>query len=190
MISAIIATHESERPLVHTLAALVPGALRGAVREVIVADADSTDETAKVADLAGCNFLRVSPPRGACLAAGAAAARADWLLFLQPGSVPEPAWLEEAERFIGGAGNPDLAQAGAAVLRARPRRSGLAEAIKRTAAGLGALPHPRQGLLIAKRQYQSLGGHDAASADPERLLLRRLGYRRITVLDAVMAWRG
>ena len=48
MISVVIPTHESERALAHTLAALVPGALDGVLREVIVADGGSKDGTAKV----------------------------------------------------------------------------------------------------------------------------------------------
>ena len=57
MLSAIIATHESERALVPTLAALVPGATEGLLGEVIVADAGSRDATAEVADIAGCRFM-------------------------------------------------------------------------------------------------------------------------------------
>src|ERR1035438_4685185 len=57
MLSAIISTHESERALVPTLAALVPGATAGLLGEVIVADAGSRDATAEVADIAGCRFL-------------------------------------------------------------------------------------------------------------------------------------
>ena len=64
MLSAIIATHESERALVPTLAALVPGAMAGLVREVIVADGGSRDATAEVADVAGCRFM-VRPSRWA-----------------------------------------------------------------------------------------------------------------------------
>ena len=41
VLSVVIATHDSERPLLPTLAALVPGAAAGTVREVIVADAGS-----------------------------------------------------------------------------------------------------------------------------------------------------
>ena len=41
MLSVIIATDESERVLVPTLSALVPGATAGIVREVIIADAGS-----------------------------------------------------------------------------------------------------------------------------------------------------
>ena len=48
MFSIIIATHDSERALVPTLAALVPGATAGIVREVIVADGNSRDQTEEV----------------------------------------------------------------------------------------------------------------------------------------------
>ncbi len=57
MLSAIIATHESERALVRTLAALVPGAVAGVISEVVVADGGSRDDTEQVADIAGCRFI-------------------------------------------------------------------------------------------------------------------------------------
>ena len=57
MLSIIIPTRNSERPLVPTLAALVPGATTGLVAEVLIADGGSQDDTAAVADVAGCNFL-------------------------------------------------------------------------------------------------------------------------------------
>lgn len=40
MLSVIIPTHDSERALVRTLAALVPGAAAGLVSEVLITDAD------------------------------------------------------------------------------------------------------------------------------------------------------
>ena len=67
MLSVVIATHESERELLPTLAALVPGAAAGAVREVIVADAGSRDQTAEVADIAGCRVIVSPAPLGARL---------------------------------------------------------------------------------------------------------------------------
>src|SRR5665811_2451594 len=100
MLSAIISTHESERVLVPTLAALVPGATAGLLGEVIVADASSRDATAEVADVAGCRFMASSEPLGARLKAAAASTRSPWLLFLRAGSVPEPGWIATAERFI------------------------------------------------------------------------------------------
>ena len=57
MLSVVIATHDSERVLLPTLAALVAGVPTGLVREVIVADADSRDATAAIADGAGCRVL-------------------------------------------------------------------------------------------------------------------------------------
>ena len=57
MLSVVIATHDSERALLPTLAALVAGAAAGVVREVIIADAGSRDATAAIADGAGCRVL-------------------------------------------------------------------------------------------------------------------------------------
>ena len=188
MISVVIPTHESERLLAHTLAALVPGALDGILREVIVADAGSTDGTAKVADVAGCRFLVIPGDRGARLTAAAATARADWLWFVQPGSIPGTTWIEELGHFIRESEFASDTQGHAAVFRARPGhgRSQLAEALALIGSALGARPKPSQGLLIAKSLYQSMGGHSAKAADPEADLLRRLGRRRIATLDCGM----
>ena len=65
MLSVIIATRDSERALVPTLAALVSGATAGLVSEVLVVDGGSRDDTAKVADVAGCNFHGPGRPAGA-----------------------------------------------------------------------------------------------------------------------------
>lgn len=186
MISVIIPTHESERLLAHTLAALVPGALDGVLREVIVADAGSTDGTAKVADVAGCRFLVLPGERGARLAAAAATARADWLWFVEPGSIPGTSWIDELHRFVR---ECELtSDPHAAVFRARGGRgrSQLSEALALIASSLGARPKPSQGLLIPKSLYQSVGGHDAKAADPEADLVRRLGRSRIQTLDVAI----
>src|SRR5580693_8405087 len=100
MLSVVIATENAERVLVPTLAALVPGATAGVVREVIVADAGSSDATALIADAAGCRIDVVSAPLGQRLRQAAAGARATWLLFLCPGAVPDWTWVDETRRFI------------------------------------------------------------------------------------------
>jgi len=183
MLSVVIATHDSEVQLVPTLAALVPGALAGIVREVIVADGGSTDHTAKVADVAGCSFIAAPGPLGARLKAAAAAARAQWLLFLPPGSVLGSRWMDEASRFMLEA-QLDGPGTRAAVFRQRSHRDrwSVAQSLALVAAAFGALPRPDQGLLIARRHYDALGGHLADKADPEIDLLRRLGRRHIEVL--------
>src|SRR5579871_6723686 len=98
MLTVIIPTHNSERALVPTLAMLVPGALTGTVREVIVADAGSSDGTAQVVDVAGCEIAVSDAPLGARLRKAAAAARGTWLMFLRPGVVLDGSWVEETAR--------------------------------------------------------------------------------------------
>lgn len=171
MLSVIIATAESERALVPTLAALVSGATAGLVAEVIVADAGSRDATAEVADVAGCRLMVSGDPLGARLAAAAKSARTPWLLFLRAGTVPEPGWVDAAQHFI------SLGGERAAVFRApgdRPLRPGLRDVIAALRAMLGATPSPQDGLLISKSHYEAIGGH-APREDAEAALIRSLG---------------
>jgi glycosyl transferase family 2 len=181
VISVVIGTHDSEVMLVPTLAALVPGAVAGVVREVIVADGGSMDETEKVADVAGCRFVASAEPLGARLCAAAATARGDWLLFLPPGSVPGSRWIDEVQRFIHETQRDGSAMR-AAVFRARPSRSRMTAVFDRLATAFGARPRADQGLLIAKPHYDAIGGHRADHSDPESDLLRRVGRRRIEIL--------
>jgi hypothetical protein len=192
MISVIIATNESERSLLPTLAALVPGAMAGVVSDVIVADAGSHDGTAAVADVAGCRFMVTPGPLGTRLSAAVASARASWLLFMRPGTVPDVTWVAETSRFVldaGRGGEPH-----AAVFRRGPargeRHSVLIEALALMIAALGARSDPSQGLLISKMHYGALGGHRADSSDTETDLLRRLGRRRIVLLHSNVMTAG
>ena len=184
MLSAIIATHESERTLVPTLAALVPGATAGLLGEVIIADGGSSDATAEVADIAGCRFVASSGPLGARLKAAALTTRTPWLLFLRAGCVLESGWVTAADRFMETIDRLDVPMR-AAVFRPpgagdllHPRLSELA-ALLRVMFGGGA--RPDQGLLIARRFYDEIGGH-AQDADAEAALLRTVGRRRIAML--------
>jgi glycosyltransferase involved in cell wall biosynthesis len=187
MLSVVIPTHDSERVLLPTLAALVAGAAAGIVREVIVADAGSQDATAEIADVAGCRVLLSSGAREARLTAAAAVARGPWLLFLQPGIVPDATWVEETRRFVEEAELRGLAASHVAVFRPARMggawRPGAAEALALLRLALGARPKPEQGLLISKRLFQALGGYREGA---ERQLLRRLGRRRIVMLPTGM----
>jgi glycosyltransferase involved in cell wall biosynthesis len=169
--SIILATSDSERALLPTLAALVPGATAGIVREVIVADAGSRDGTREIADFAGCEFVATSGSLGVRLSAAAQSARGDWLMFLQPGAVPGPTWIDETIAFAERTGRETrgavFAAHGGVLARLRERLQ---------------LPRATQGLIIRRTAYHTLGGHRAEAADPERALLRRLGRTRLAVL--------
>ena len=192
MLSAIIDTHESERALVRTLAALVPGATGGLIAEVIVADAGSSDDTEEVADIAGCRYMRSSAPQGARLKAAAETTRTPWLMFLRAGCVPEPGWITATERFMQ---VNDLSENTSRAAMFRP--AGVADSLRPTLSELfsvlrlacGGRPGPEQGLLIPKQLYRTLGGHPE-SAGADVALLRKLGRRRIAMLPAVATATG
>ncbi len=151
MFSVVIATHDSERTLVPTLAALVPGATAGIVREVIIADGGSRDQTEEVADIAGCRFVASAAPLGARLKAAADAARGDWLMFLHPGAVPGATWIDEAIAFT-------------EKTEARRSRGGFHREAGALAIWRRAffLPGRAQGLMLRRAFYDALGGHRAA----------------------------
>ena len=138
MLSVVIATRDSERALLRTLAALVAGAAAGIVREVMIADAGSRDATAAIADGAGCRVLASTQGRGARLKAAAEAARAPWLLFLRPGIVLDATWVDETRRFIEEAELSQCAGTYAAVFRATALRPTLLEALALLCTALGA----------------------------------------------------
>jgi hypothetical protein len=139
-----------------------------------------------IADAAGCRIEVTPAPLGARLRQAAASARAEWLMFLRPGVVPDWSWIEETKRFIECAQLSGRADARAAAFRrsgeAETLGSAIMEGLGLIAAALGAQPRPQQGLLIAKTLYERLGGHLGEDTDPEKKFLSRLGRRRIVML--------
>jgi hypothetical protein len=115
MITAIIEARQDEVGLAHALAALVPAATEGVVRDVIVIDRASDVSTALVADAAGCTLIDATRHDDAERAA-VDEARGDWLLFLPQQTLP-PEWQEDALAFIDRAMVAGRAQRQVAVFR-------------------------------------------------------------------------
>jgi glycosyltransferase involved in cell wall biosynthesis len=187
MLSVIIPTLNSERMLVPTLAMLVPGAMSGVVRDVVLADAGSADATVEIADTAGCTVLSSPAPAalGYRLREAAATARASWLMFLRPGIVLDATWVDETARFIAESDRDQHVSLAAVFRRAVSPRAAhplAAELMTLVTSALVGRPHPDQGLVIAVRLYQEIGGHRDSATDPEADLLARLGRRRIRML--------
>lgn len=90
MLSVVIETRNDEDGLARTLASLVGGAVEGVVREVIVCDSGSTDQTWKVADHAGCHFIP-----NATLGTALRQAKGEWLMILEPGARLADDWIPE-----------------------------------------------------------------------------------------------
>ena len=188
MLSVVIPTRNDERRLVPTLAALVPGAADGLVRDVIIADGGSGDATVEVADIAGCDVLHGGADRGARLDAAARAAKGPWLLFLEPGVVLEDSWRHDVRAFVDA-----LERAGETGRRgatfsfgrdgfgSRARLAEIGAALSRLLTGL---PRPEQGLIIHKSFYEAAGGFRPLSAMAEADLVRRIGAGRLVRLRA------
>lgn len=185
MISVVIPTLNAEVGLAATLTALVPAAVEGLVREVIVVDGGSADRTLKIADQAGVEVVSMSGTRGQMLAAGAHRARFPWLLFLNPDTVLEPGWEREAGAFIErvemGARDQAAAAFGFALddIGFAPR---LVETFATLRSTLLRLPHGDQGLLISRRLYSEIGGHRPLPFLEDVDIVRRLKRRQIVLL--------
>ncbi|WP_274629841.1 glycosyltransferase [Arvimicrobium flavum] len=94
MLTVLIETKNSEEGLARTLASLVPGAVDGVIRDVIVCDCGSTDETHHVAEHAGCHFVTEG------IADAVKQAKGDWLLILEPGARLSEGWIEPVVHHV------------------------------------------------------------------------------------------
>jgi rSAM/selenodomain-associated transferase 2 len=185
MISVVIPTLNAQASLGQTLAALVPAALDGLVRDVIVVDGGSGDATAGIADEAGALYLTQAGGRGCQLAAGADRARFPWLLFLHADTVLEPGWEREVAAFMD-AVDRGKRPGGAAAFRFalddtgfRPR---LLERMVALRCALLRLPYGDQGLLMPKQLYVDIGGYPPVALMEDVELVLRLGRQRIALL--------
>ncbi len=185
MISVVIPTLNSQSGLTATLSALVPASVQGIIREVIIADGGSSDDTAEIADVAGTKFISCKSGRGVQLAAGADAARSKWLLFLHADTVLQVGWEAEAAKFMERVDHGDMAPAAGAFsfalddFGARPR---MLEAIVGLRCALFRFPYGDQGLLIPRELYNSIGGYRPLPLMEDVDLVRRLGRKRLKMM--------
>ena len=187
MISVIIPALNAEADLASTLTALVPAAVDGFIREVIVVDGGSKDRTRQIADQAGATIVEAAPGRGGQLAQGAAKARFPWLLFVHADTALENGWEREAIAFIR---RIDLGErpAAAGAFRFQLDDRGFAprtlEWLVRARCFIWRLPYGDQGLLISRRLFDDIGGYRNLPIMEDVDIVRRLGRKRVTLLDA------
>jgi rSAM/selenodomain-associated transferase 2 len=186
MLSVVIPTLNAERSLAATLTALVPAAINGLVREVVVVDGGSRDATLTIADAAGCTIVRGPKGRGAQLAAGAREAQCGWLLFLHADTVLDEDWTRSAERLIADAeaGSGREAAAFRFALDAEGPGARLLERFVALRCFLFAMPYGDQGLLISRLLYERLGGFEPLEIMEDVNMVRRIGRRRLRMLSA------
>jgi hypothetical protein len=182
MLSVVIAAETTDWPVVSTLAALVPAAAHGTVRDVILVDRHASVAMERIADVAGCHLENISGPRGAALAKGASIARGPWLMFMTPGAVLEPGWADDVTRFIEAMEHDGTMRAATFTSVPDPHEP------LTVGARLRALLHPLRangdGLVIRKSFYEKLRGHRADAVHPERDLMGRIGRKNLVKLRA------
>jgi rSAM/selenodomain-associated transferase 2 len=190
-LSIIIPCLNAMPRLADCLAALVVGLGDGLVREAIVVDGTSSDDSAHLAADMGCKVVVVPPEqrgRARQLRAGAAVATGDWLLFLHADTVLQEGWVpaigDHIANHTGKAACFRLAfdQSGGGARRVA--------AIANWRARHFGLPYGDQGLLISRTLYDQIGGFRDMALMEDVDLVRRLGVRRLVGLNAVAMTSG
>jgi rSAM/selenodomain-associated transferase 2 len=154
------------------------------VKEIIVVDGGSSDDTVCIAKAAGASVIERTRGRGLQLAGGAVAALGEWLLFLHADCRLEPGFETAVGAFLATqaagsqAGYFDFALDDAASAARRLER------IVAWRCRVLALPYGDQGLLIARSLYRAVGGFAPLPLMEDVDLVRRLGRRRLARIGA------
>lgn len=185
MITVVIPTLNAEQRLAAALTALVPAAVEGVVRQVIVVDGGSSDRTLQIAEESGAEIVRADRGRGQQLMAGRRQARFPWLLFLHADTVLDGGWEREAATFMERVEIGQRPMAAAAFrfalddLGFQPR---LIEAGVALRCMVFRLPYGDQGLLIPSRLYDEIGGYRPLPLMEDVDIVRRLTRKRTLIL--------
>ncbi len=155
MISVVLVASEDLPGLAAQMTMLVPAAVDGLVKEVILVASDEPGGEPGVEALAEDSGARLVTTSGDRLAAGAAVARGDWILTLRSAPGLREGWREPIEKHLaGGAGAP---------------------AVLTVPGGLLSKLSPRlHGVLVRRLDWPASGGDEKAIA--KALKAKRLDY--------------
>ncbi len=181
-LSIVIPTYNAAEALRRSLPPLASIEAVGLLREVILADGGSGDAIAEIAEHSGAVLVEAAKGRGSQLAAGATAARGDWLLFLHADTVLDPGWVGAVRAFIARPENKGMAAYFGFRLNDAAPVARLLEAVVALRCRLLGLPYGDQGLLIARDHYRWLGGFRPIPLMEDVDLARRIGRRRLFAL--------
>ncbi len=152
--------------------------------EIIVVDGGSVDSTVVLARRMGATVMTAERGRGNQMAAGAAAAGGEWMLFLHADTVLQAGWRTQAANFMA---RPDNLGRAAVFRLSLDDPSSMArrvEWVARLRSRLLGLPYGDQGLLISRRFHDALGGFRPMPIMEDVDMARRIGRRRLVTLDS------
>ncbi|MDG1824899.1 MAG: TIGR04283 family arsenosugar biosynthesis glycosyltransferase [Henriciella sp.] len=182
-LSIIIPAYNAEANLPLCLASLMPGLESGLIREVILVDGGSDDQTRRIAEGTGATVL-TSPQKGraAQLRHGAENARGDWLLFLHADTALSRDWAERSQAHI--AERPQHAAVFTLAYRSdAPMAKVVARRANWRARTLG-LPYGDQGLLVSRKLYDQVGGFPEVPLMEDVKIVQAIGKKRLNFLSA------
>ncbi|RIJ30955.1 TIGR04283 family arsenosugar biosynthesis glycosyltransferase [Henriciella algicola] len=181
-LSVVIPTLNAADDLPQSLSSLMNGAEAGLIREVVISDGGSNDATFEIAEASGATLIKGEPGRGKQLAAGADAARGEWLLFLHADTALTRDWVERARDHM--SNSPGKAAYFTLAFRSdNPMAKHVAARANRRAKLLG-LPYGDQGLLLPRSLYEEVGGYQDLPLMEDVALVRAIGKRRLNMLSA------
>ena len=150
-ISVVIPTLNAANSLPACLAALVEALDAGLIRELVISDGESKDETLALADAWGATIVSGPASRGGQLRRGCEAAKGDWFLILHADTVLSEGWSDKAQSHF------RTNKAG--WFRLRFDRGGRAIAAWANIRSRWGLPYGDQGLLLPASLYHEVGGY-------------------------------
>ena len=155
-VSVLIPTLNAAAELGETLAHLVDGVQDGVIRELILADGGSNDDTRAIAEAAGAVWVPASGGRGGQLRAGAAQARGAWVLILHADTHLAPGWVQAVSNHI--AERPSQAGYFRLAFRSSATAARLTAGWANLRSRLFGLPYGDQALLIHRDTLGAVGG--------------------------------
>ncbi len=183
MLIAIVPTLDAADHLGSCLAAL------GDADDIIVADGGSSDSTLTIARAAGARIVSSARGRGIQLAAGAAAATGDALLFVHADTRLSPGWRAIADAHLATSNDPACFRL---KLDDSAWQARLVEQAVWARTRLAGLPYGDQGLLVSRASYDAAGGFRPLVLMEDVDLVRRLGRPVMLAGDALTSaarWR-
>jgi glycosyltransferase involved in cell wall biosynthesis len=126
-------------------------------------------------------LIQGAPGRGVQLAAGAAVATGQWLLFLHADTVLAEGWADAVRTHVA------TSQAAAVFRFALDDDTGQSRRLEQIVSWrcrLLALPYGDQGLLVSRQLYNEAGGFKPIALMEDVDIIRRIGRARLVFLDA------
>lgn len=171
-LSIVIPTLNAEKDLSGCCACLLEGVTSGLIRELVISDGGSGDNTLRIAEELGARVVSGPASRGGQLQRGVAETCSGWVLIVHADTHLSPGWSDVVRDHL------DAGDGGPAAFRLAFRAPGVRAALVAGWANLRStafgLPYGDQGLLIRRSIYDKAGGYPDQPLMEDVALVRAL----------------